>query len=400
MGRVTKTLILAHFFSSSLSSPILTTSIGYADTSTLSARAEWKAAELNNEFKGIWWNHLLEDKDDGCTPEQIDKIVYATRYALKLTELPRTDGQFEYSAAWDRYFKSYKSWITSGSDLRATSANIMFNIMQASRYPKDGHTRVASEGKRVHFTCNPREHGKAKFSCAEGKQTAAVTVSGRGSEWERWTLIFCPYFFSTDKLGYLEEKTNGKRERENGVAFLRTYEHVLAHEFMHVDMFGHKNRIKDIKAQLEDHGGMVDAYGDDHCHELSLRGENGAPDERTASNADSYAWFFTYYWFDKHWEWTKRRHNELKKGGPLAPLELEDSQFAKPEIDFPDPSFPVNGDEVEIDTSDNPACRTLPADAKSHGNPRVVCQYVDEEYSVWRDGLSKPFKSSGGCELS
>lgn len=125
MGLLSKVLVLVHLLSPSLSSPIVTTSISKADTATLSARAQWNAVELNNEFKGIYWNHLLEDEDDGCTPEQIDKIVYATRYALKLVELPRTEGQFEYSAAWDRYFKSYKDWLYSGDTSRSVSADIM-----------------------------------------------------------------------------------------------------------------------------------------------------------------------------------------------------------------------------------------------------------------------------------
>lgn len=110
--------------------------------------------------------------------------------------------------------------------------------------------------------------------------------------------------------------------------------------------------------------------------------------------------FFTYYWFGKHWDWTKRKHDELKKGGPATKDMPEDPEFVKPKIHFPVRSFPVNADQVEFDTSENPACRTLPPNAQSNGNPIVVCDYIGEEYSVRKDELSKPFKSSGGCELS
>jgi hypothetical protein len=65
-------------------------------------REIWKAADLNDEFKGIWWNHLSEDGD--CTAEQVDKLVYATRATMDFTALPRKDIQYEYSAAWERYF--------------------------------------------------------------------------------------------------------------------------------------------------------------------------------------------------------------------------------------------------------------------------------------------------------
>jgi hypothetical protein len=103
MGASMKLLVvLAQLVHFSFPSPITITSIAPADTAALSSRAEWRSDDLNNQYKGIWWNHLLEDTDDGCTAEQIDKIVYATRYALFMTELPRNDGLFQYSAAWDR----------------------------------------------------------------------------------------------------------------------------------------------------------------------------------------------------------------------------------------------------------------------------------------------------------
>jgi hypothetical protein len=57
-------------------------------------REVWKAADLNDEFKGIWWNHLFDDGD--CTAEQIDKIVHTTRATMDFTALPRKDIQYEY----------------------------------------------------------------------------------------------------------------------------------------------------------------------------------------------------------------------------------------------------------------------------------------------------------------
>jgi hypothetical protein len=74
------------------------------------------------------------------------------------------------------------------------------NIMQASRYPKEGHKIDPKESKRVHFTCNPRTHGSAEEKCATGRtyrlqafqavwiflmltlNRAAVTVKPGGSE--------------------------------------------------------------------------------------------------------------------------------------------------------------------------------------------------------------------------
>jgi hypothetical protein len=83
-------------------------------------REVWKAADLNDEFKGIWWNHLFDDGD--CTAEQIDKIVHTTRATMDFTALPRKDIQHEYSAAWGRDFGAYKSaQLSGGESLQAAS---------------------------------------------------------------------------------------------------------------------------------------------------------------------------------------------------------------------------------------------------------------------------------------
>jgi hypothetical protein len=61
---------------------------------------------------------------------------------------------------------------------------------------------------------------------------------------ERWTIVFCPVFFNSNKLRYLQERTEGKRDSETSVALQMTYEHIIVHEFMHVGMFGYKYKSK------------------------------------------------------------------------------------------------------------------------------------------------------------
>jgi hypothetical protein len=112
-------LVLNPLLLSTLASPVPTTRI--SPDAVLSKRA-WNPEDLNNEFKGIYWNHLFEDADE-CTPEQIDKLVYATRYAIHLTQKPETD--LEYSQAWNRYFVKYEHWAKSGVDYLEVAANIM-----------------------------------------------------------------------------------------------------------------------------------------------------------------------------------------------------------------------------------------------------------------------------------
>jgi hypothetical protein len=59
-----------------------------------------------------------------------------------------------------------------------------------------------------------------------------------------WTIVFCPVFFQSPKLRYLEERTNGQRDSAAGIASLVTYEHAIVHEFMHVDIFKYKKHSK------------------------------------------------------------------------------------------------------------------------------------------------------------
>jgi hypothetical protein len=179
---VARLLALTYLLSSTLASPVPATR-NFPEDATLSKRA-WNAEDLNNEFKGIYWNHLFED-DHECSPEQIDKLVYATRYAMHLTQRPHDDKEWEYTMAWDRYFGDYLHWQKSGTEYHEAAKDIMcqyhscvslshtltfaiVNLIQVAKYPKQGHVRP-TPGKRVHYTCNPRSHGSAKESCDKGK---------------------------------------------------------------------------------------------------------------------------------------------------------------------------------------------------------------------------------------
>jgi hypothetical protein len=59
-----------------------------------------------------------------------------------------------------------------------------------------------------------------------------------------WTIVFCPAFFQSLKLRYLEERTNERRSSAAGIASLITYEHAIVHEFMHVNIFKYKKHSK------------------------------------------------------------------------------------------------------------------------------------------------------------
>jgi hypothetical protein len=119
-------LVLAAQFFSFVSTSPLQVIPNRPDIATLSKKdvsSQWNAVDLNNEFKGIWWTEALSGGLD-CTPEQIDKLVYATRAAMWMLQSPMEDPMswFE-SIAFGRYFGRYSSWLNSGSEyLNASTA--------------------------------------------------------------------------------------------------------------------------------------------------------------------------------------------------------------------------------------------------------------------------------------
>lgn len=50
--------------------------------------------------------------------------------------------------------------------------------------------------------------------------------------------MFCPTFFDSPKLDFLERRVKKRLRSDILVGFLDTYERTIIHEFMHVDMFG------------------------------------------------------------------------------------------------------------------------------------------------------------------
>lgn len=81
---------------------------------------EWKLEDLNNEFKGILWDEAFKN----CETEQLNKIIFATRAAMWMLELPRSNGAFTYSAAWNRYFGDYPIWFKNGPKSLEAAAHI------------------------------------------------------------------------------------------------------------------------------------------------------------------------------------------------------------------------------------------------------------------------------------
>jgi hypothetical protein len=91
--------------------------------------SKWNAAELNNEFKGIYWDHIVNEPTN-CTPEQLDKIVWSTRATMWLLEGPPKDMEYAYSDAWTRYSGNYTNWLVHGGEIKKIADDIQCKLVK------------------------------------------------------------------------------------------------------------------------------------------------------------------------------------------------------------------------------------------------------------------------------
>jgi hypothetical protein len=117
MIRLAVLVLVAQLLCLGLASPVRTSRANNVKAS------KWSVTDLKNEFKGIYWNHIIEDETD-CTPEQLDRIIWSTRAAMWLVEGPPKDMEYAYSTAWTRYFGNYKNWLLHGKDVKRVADEI------------------------------------------------------------------------------------------------------------------------------------------------------------------------------------------------------------------------------------------------------------------------------------
>lgn len=117
--------------------------------------------------------------------------------------------------------------------------------------------------------------------------------------------------------------------------------------------------------------------------------------------ADSYAWFFTYSWFDKLWSWTSH--------GQFPPTRRELSHTLRKRLEDQEqedddgniPSFPGTEDNIHLEQETLPQnCQVLTDKDDEEGNDVIHCDYVGEDYDQWVAELPQPFGSQRGCELA
>jgi hypothetical protein len=267
-------------------------------------------------FQGIFW----DDAESDCTADEYAILIEATRMADEMINFLSNTPNWWDTVAWNRYFvrnsnaESPGRWQDGTSGNRQRFVEIRNNVAQVSIYPKKGKPMNGQLVRRrqVAYSCGmpvgvlssrctaaPDEDGKWHGPTAETYNPRLTSNTG-------WAIEFCPRFFKSGELRYLNDITMSFKS-ESSLPILRSYEWAISHEWMHCRLFGYRNDIADLIGY--DHKTVI--YGDEACHGFAWFSMNkGKGDGRhnfvnsdTFSNADSYAWMYQYHWFRHIFGW-------------------------------------------------------------------------------------------------
>ena len=267
---------------------------------------EHEMAALYDNYRGAWWTTLK----DTCTYTQFKVVAAAIKLADEqlFNEADTTRGRV-YTPAWNRFFIRpfepgvKKDWL-SADDHRNRFIDIQNNMDLVARWLVKGDSANGEDHKakrRIMYTCEVFH----PWQCGPG--VAAETMTPVASEYEVWTTVFCPYFFTGGGgLKFLSGHANRDPPNVPG-DFTDTYsfEHVIAHELFHVDLIRPGSSTQHITDQVTDYydgRGAVGVYGAEQCFDYAWKYE-GSVNFDVAANADSYAWYFTNRYFAKKWNW-------------------------------------------------------------------------------------------------
>ncbi|KAK4501644.1 hypothetical protein PRZ48_007453 [Zasmidium cellare] len=392
-----------------------------SSNSSLSNRApdfDYKTA-----FPGIHWDIA----ETTCEPDEFDIIVEATRMANEMINYFEKTDRYDKTPAWHRYFVKDESlyfihpngW--HGNEFtQSVYLNIRNNIRQAAAFPTTGkRNKAGHQGRRqkVAYSCTAPLPPATPNSCqwdepGPGQRwtgPSATTSRPAQNNDEGWLIVFCPRFFkdrSLNGLRYLNDITKEPKS-ESSLPTLRSYEYVIAHEWMHTSLFGFKDFIDDLKADLPAvgnvpaTGGVVSVYGDRYCHQFAWENQVSNPRKINifaGDNADNYAWMYQYHWYARAFGWTS--------DGSVSKFAANISKAQDDELD----SDPLdNIDPVTVtDGWTPPQASSTPINCHGWPEPLFVveladdiqCAYVGEEYDQFVEDVKTGFKSVGGCDLS
>jgi hypothetical protein len=232
-------------------------------------------------FRGTNW----DEAQSTCSQEEFDLLVESTRITDEMVNAFHRTQNYWQGEAWNRYFvrnsdlKGLGNW-QYGSWNRNTFAAIKNTIHQASMFPKQGRRNKKGERsceKQVAYTCRtPKDIPPEKDTC----QTAPTKYRGWTGPTARtydasispngWVIQFCPRFFKDGRLRYLNDITKTSKS-EKSIGSLRSFEYIIAHEWMHAKIFGYNIMIVDMIGSIPGQPNHQLIYGDSRSHEYAWK---------------------------------------------------------------------------------------------------------------------------------
>ncbi len=121
--------------------------------------------------------------------------------------------------------------------------------------------RTGTKAQRASIRCK-EALPSGSTRCPTNPQLPAYTTQREGKEGtgDNIWITFCPKFFAKNDIPNLADVTE-KKKKSSELYTLRTREHIIAHEFMHVKRFGYRNFVDDLSDARVD--GPV--YGGSRC---------------------------------------------------------------------------------------------------------------------------------------
>ncbi|RMZ39259.1 hypothetical protein CA14_003228 [Aspergillus flavus] len=310
----------------------------------------WKdITDITNAYQGIyWWTALVE-----CPAERFNILVESTRMMLELTK--RTTKPMD-TPGWQRFFAADPPGVEGWASKKHKAHYLqVHNVMaQANMFPRLG--KVGEDNRYG-------DH-QVRYRCTS----------------ERTPLL-------KELLVYLNDITNGEKKRVESLPDLVSYEHLLAHEWTHVDLLGSSVQVMDLEVRNLDLGVQSRrAFGAQWASVLAWYGPS-LPRINVKYNADNYAWFWTNNWFNEKWDWKDNGFD------PKYAPENTTNALGGPE-NISGPGLGIMNPEKN-QTTEQKNCHAAANDPRE-----VFCDYLGEPYSDWLKDREKPFTSEGGCELT
>ncbi|QMW28957.1 hypothetical protein G4B84_004292 [Aspergillus flavus NRRL3357] len=308
--------------------------------------------DITNAYQGIyWWTALVE-----CPAERFDILVESTRMMLELTK--RTTKPMD-TPGWQRFFAADPLGVEGWASEKHKAHYLqVHNVMtQANMFPRLGRSAkiIGMETIKLDIAA-PLSSGRI------------IENTNAGVE-----MFFCDGFF---RHKYLNDITNGEKKRVESLPDLVSYEHLLAHEWTHVDLLGSSIQFMDLER----------AFGAQWASVLAWYGPS-LPRINVKYNADNYAWFWTNNWFNEKWDWKDNGFD------PKYAPENTTNALGGPE-NISGPGLGIMNPEKN-QTTEQKNCHAAANDPRE-----VFCDYLGEPYSDWLKDREKPFTSEGGCELT